>query len=199
MEEKLERKIAPCRWSSSRKEYGSPSRWRLDLTDKPGDHLPRQDVHPKNLTPKGFGRRGRQQPSGAMCLLRSRAITARSTRCPSPIIRLNQPEGPRTGRGGLLQVGASPSGYHGHRGDRTYDKYEHDYIVYPYDVLFVSAKAGGHRPPVKSGWTTCTPNCPVWTALATRAASSSWPTGWATLPLPYDHGVRQGYPEAIGR
>ena len=35
------------------------------------------------------------------------------------------------------------------RGDCTYDKYEHDYIVYPYDVLFVERKKREDNAPEK--------------------------------------------------
>ena len=35
------------------------------------------------------------------------------------------------------------------RGDCSYDKYEHDYIVYPYDVLFVERKKREDHAPVK--------------------------------------------------
>ena len=35
------------------------------------------------------------------------------------------------------------------RGDCSYDKYEHDYIVYPYDVLFVERKKREDTAPVK--------------------------------------------------
>ena len=35
------------------------------------------------------------------------------------------------------------------RGDCSYDKYEHDYIVYPYDVLFVERKKREDNAPEK--------------------------------------------------
>ena len=35
------------------------------------------------------------------------------------------------------------------RGDCSYDKYEHDYIVWPYDVLFVERKKREDNAPVK--------------------------------------------------
>ena len=35
------------------------------------------------------------------------------------------------------------------RGDCSYDKYEHDYIVYPYDVLIVERKKREDTAPVK--------------------------------------------------
>ena len=86
------------------------------------------------------------------------------------------------------------------RGDCSYDKYEHDYIVWPYDVLFVERKSGRTTPP-SSGWSCiCIPSCPAWTLSAIPAASSSWPTGWATRPSPsLTTASVRGYPRPCWR
>jgi len=67
------------------------------------------------------------------------------------------------------------------RGNYTYDKYEHDYVLLPYDVLQVErmprhddAPEGQKRVPSPAAWT----------ASAIPARSCAWPTAWATAPLP---------------
>ena len=82
------------------------------------------------------------------------------------------------------------------RGDCTYDKYEHDYIVYPYDVLFVERKKREDNAPEKRVELHLHTKLSSMDAFCDPGASSSWPTGWATLPLPSPTTVVcQGYPE----
>ena len=84
------------------------------------------------------------------------------------------------------------------RGDCTYDKYEHDYIVYPYDVLFVERKKREDNAPEKR----------VELHLHTKLSSMDAfcdPGGIVKLAHRMghpaiaitDHGVCQGYPEAM--
>ncbi len=84
------------------------------------------------------------------------------------------------------------------RGDCSYDKYEHDYIVYPYDVLIVERKKREDTAPVKR----------VELHLHTKLSSMDGfcdPGGIVKLAHRMghpaiaitDHGVCQGYPEAM--
>ena len=84
------------------------------------------------------------------------------------------------------------------RGDCSYDKYEHDYIVWPYDVLFVERKKREDNAPVKR----------VELHLHTKLSSMDAfcdPGGIVKLAHRMghpaiaitDHGVCQGYPEAM--
>ena len=84
------------------------------------------------------------------------------------------------------------------RGDCSYDKYEHDYIVYPYDVLIVERKKREDTAPEKR----------VELHLHTKLSSMDGfcdPGGIVKLAHRMghpaiaitDHGVCQGYPEAM--
>ena len=84
------------------------------------------------------------------------------------------------------------------KGDCSYDKYEHDYIVYPYDVLEVERKKREDTAPVKR----------VELHLHTKLSSMDGfcdPGGIVKLAHRMghpaiaitDHGVCQGYPEAM--
>ncbi len=113
--------------------------------------------------------------------------------------RLHQPEDPRAGREDCSKWENIPKGTTLLvRGDCTYDKYEHDYIVYPYDVLFVERKKREDTAPVKR----------VELHLHTKLSSMDAfcdPGGIVKLAHRMghpaiaitDHGVCQGYPEAM--
>ncbi|MBQ7859635.1 MAG: PolC-type DNA polymerase III [Faecalibacterium sp.] len=84
------------------------------------------------------------------------------------------------------------------RGDCTYDKYEHDYVVYPYDVLVVERAKRKDKAPEKR----------VELHLHTKLSSMDGfcdPAGIVKLAHSMghpavaitDHGVCQGYPEAM--
>ncbi len=96
-------------------------------------------------------------------------------------------------------MGVHPQGHDGRgAGDCSYDKYEHDYIVWPYDVLFVERKKREDNAPVKR----------VELHLHTKLSSMDAfcdPGGIVKLAHRMghpaiaitDHGVCQGYPEAM--
>ena len=72
------------------------------------------------------------------------------------------------------------------RGDYNYDKYEHDFVLYPTTSCRWSARPGRTLPPKgTAGWScTCTPSPAPWTASVIPARSSAWPTAWDTGPSP---------------
>lgn len=189
MEEKLERKIAPPVVKFEKKNTAPSIKVEgLNLTDKPVTIFHGKMFTPKNLTPlKDLG------GEGGKCMIWGdvfftevkgnyrKIYTVSITDYTGSInLKVRAQEGEDCskwegiGKGSTVIV----------RGDCSYDKYEHDYIVYPYDVLIVERKSG-RIPPRKSGWSCiCTPSFPVWTASVTPAASSSWRTAWGTPPLP---------------
>ena len=69
------------------------------------------------------------------------------------------------------------------RGNYTYDKYERDYVLLPYDVLQVERMPRRiPRPKGRNGLScTCIPNRARWTASATPARWCGWPTAWGTV------------------
>ena len=189
MEEKLERKIAPPVVKFEKKNTAPSIKVEgLDLTDKPVTIFHGKMFTPKNLTPlKDLGGEGGKcviwgdvfftEVKGNYRKIYTVSITDYTG---SINLKIRAQEGEDCSKWENIAKGTTLLV----RGDCTYDKYEHDYIVYPYDVLFVERKSG-RTTPRKSGWSfTCIPSCPAWMPSATRAASSSWPTGWATLPLP---------------
>ena len=189
MEEKLERKIAPPVVKFEKKNTAPSIKVEgLNLTDKPVTIFHGKMFTPKNLTPlKDLG------GEGGKCMIWGdvfftevkgnyrKIYTVSITDYTGSInLKVRAQEGEDCskwegiGKGSTVIV----------RGDCSYDKYEHDYIVYPYDVLIVERKSG-RIPPRKSGWSCiCIPSFPAWTASATPAASSSWRTAWDTPPLP---------------
>ena len=93
----------------------------LNLTDKPVTIFHGKMFTPKNLTPlKDLGGEGGKcmiwgdvfftEVKGNYRKIYTVSITG--------LYRLYQPEGPRTGRGGLLQVGGHQQGQHSHRAGR---------------------------------------------------------------------------------
>ena len=81
-----------------------------------------------------------------------------------------------------------------------YDKYEHDFIILPYDVLQVERQQRKTQPPTAKSASSCTciPSPAQWTASTTRAKLSAWlhRMGHRAIAIT-DHGVCQGYPEAM--
>lgn len=189
MEEKLERKIAPPVVKFEKKNTAPSIKVDgLDLTDKPVTIFHGKMFTPKNLTPlKDLGGEGGKctiwgdvffsEVKGNFRKIYTVSITDYQG---SINLKIRAQEGEdcskweSLGKGTTLIV----------RGDCSYDKYEHDYIVYPYDVLIVERKSG-RIPHRSSVWSCiCTPSFPAWTASVIPAASSSWPTAWDIRPLP---------------
>lgn len=189
MEEKLERKIAPPVVKFEKKNTAPSIKVEgLDLTDKPVTIFHGKMFTPKNLTPlKDLGGEGGKcmiwgdvfftEVKGSFRKIYTVSITDYTG---SINLKIRAQEGEDCSKWESIPKGTTVVV----RGDCSYDKYEHDYIVWPYDVLFVERKSGRTTPP-SSGWSCiCIPSCPAWTPSATPAASSSWPTGWATRPSP---------------
>ena len=203
MEEKLERKDRPAGGQVREKEYRSVHQGGGAGPDRQaGDHLPRQNVHPKNLTPlKDPGRRGRQVHHLGRCVLYrgqgqlSQDHTVSITDYTGSInLKIRAQEGEDCSKWESIGKGTTVIV----RGDCSYDKYEHDYIVYPYDVLFVERKKREDTAPVKR----------VELHLHTKLSSMDGfcdPGGIVRLAHRMghpaiaitDHGVCQGYPEAM--
>ncbi len=189
MEEKLERKIAPPVVKFEKKNTAPSIKVEgLDLTDKPVTIFHGKMFTPKNLTPlKDLGGEGGKcmiwgdvfftEVKGNFRKIYTVSITDYTG---SINLKIRAQEGEDCSKWEAIPKGTTVVV----RGDCSYDKYEHDYIVWPYDVLFVERKKREDNAP-SSGWSCiCIPSCPAWTPSATPAASSSWPTGWATRPLP---------------
>ena len=189
MEEKLERKIAPPVVKFERKNTAPSIKVEgLDLTDKPVTIFHGKMFSPKNLTPlKDLGGEGGKcmiwgdvfftEVKGSFRKIYTVSITDYTG---SINLKIRAQEGEDCSKWESIPKGTTVVV----RGDCSYDKYEHDYIVWPYDVLFVERKSGRTMLP-SSGWSCiCIPSCPAWTPSATPAASSSWPIGWATRPSP---------------
>ena len=64
------------------------------------------------------------------------------------------------------------------RGNYMYDKYEHDFVILPYDVLQVERQQRQDTAPDGESASSCTciPSPAQWTASTTRAKLSAWPT-----------------------
>ncbi|MBP6288956.1 MAG: PolC-type DNA polymerase III, partial [Faecalibacterium sp.] len=154
MEEKLERKIAPPVVKFEKKNTAPSIKVEgLDLTDKPVTIFHGKMFTPKNLTPlKDLGGEGGKctiwgdvffsEVKGNYRKIYTVSITDYQG---SINLKIRAQEGEdcskweSLGKGTTLIV----------RGDCSYDKYEHDYIVYPYDVLIVERKKREDTAPVK--------------------------------------------------
>ena len=203
MEEKLERKIAPPVVKFEKKNTAPSIKVEgLNLTDKPVTIFHGKMFTPKNLTPlKDLG------GEGGKCMIWGdvfftevkgnyrKIYTVSITDYTGSInLKVRAQEGEDCskwegiGKGSTVIV----------RGDCSYDKYEHDYIVYPYDVLIVERKKREDTAPEKR----------VELHLHTKLSSMDGfcdPGGIVKLAHRMghpaiaitDHGVCQGYPEAM--
>ena len=154
MEEKLERKIAPPVVKFEKKNTAPSIKVEgLNLTDKPVTIFHGKMFTPKNLTPlKDLG------GEGGKCMIWGdvfftevkgnyrKIYTVSITDYTGSInLKVRAQEGEDCskwegiGKGSTVIV----------RGDCSYDKYEHDYIVYPYDVLIVERKKREDTAPEK--------------------------------------------------
>ena len=203
MEEKLERKIAPPVVKFEKKNTAPSIKVDgLDLTDKPVTIFHGKMFTPKNLTPlKDLG------GEGGKCMIWGdvfftevkgnyrKIYTVSITDYTGSInLKIRAQEGEDCSKWESISKGTTVIV----RGDCSYDKYEHDYIVYPYDVLFVERKKREDHAPVKR----------VELHLHTKLSSMDAfcdPGGIVRLAHRMghpaiaitDHGVCQGYPEAM--
>ena len=154
MEEKLERKIAPPVVKFEKKNTAPSIKVDgLDLTDKPVTIFHGKMFTPKNLTPlKDLG------GEGGKCMIWGdvfftevkgnyrKIYTVSITDYTGSInLKIRAQEGEDCSKWENIAKGTTLLV----RGDCTYDKYEHDYIVYPYDVLFVERKKREDNAPEK--------------------------------------------------
>ena len=203
MEEKLERKIAPPVVKFEKKNTAPSIKVDgLDLTDKPVTIFHGKMFTPKNLTPlKDLGGEGGKctiwgdvffsEVKGNFRKIYTVSITDYQG---SINLKIRAQEGEDCSKWETLGKGTTLIV----RGDCSYDKYEHDYIVYPYDVLIVERKKREDTAPVKR----------VELHLHTKLSSMDGfcdPGGIVKLAHRMghpavaitDHGVCQGYPEAM--
>ena len=203
MEEKLERKIAPPVVKFEKKNTAPSIKVEgLDLTDKPVTIFHGKMFTPKNLTPlKDLGGEGGKctiwgdvfftEVKGNYRKIYTVSITDYTG---SINLKIRAQEGEDCSKWESIGKGTTVIV----RGDCSYDKYEHDYIVYPYDVLFVERKKREDSAPVKR----------VELHLHTKLSSMDGfcdPGGIVRLAHRMghpaiaitDHGVCQGYPEAM--
>ena len=154
MEEKLERKIAPPVVKFEKKNTAPSIKVEgLDLTDKPVTIFHGKMFTPKNLTPlKDLGGEGGKcviwgdvfftEVKGNYRKIYTVSITDYTG---SINLKIRAQEGEDCSKWENIAKGTTLLV----RGDCTYDKYEHDYIVYPYDVLFVERKKREDKAPEK--------------------------------------------------
>ena len=154
MEEKLERKIAPPVVKFEKKNTAPSIKVDgLDLTDKPVTIFHGKMFTPKNLTPlKDLGGEGGKctiwgdvffsEVKGNFRKIYTVSITDYQG---SINLKIRAQEGEDCSKWENIAKGTTLLV----RGDCTYDKYEHDYIVYPYDVLFVERKKREDNAPEK--------------------------------------------------
>ena len=203
MEEKLERKIAPPVVKFEKKNTAPSIKVEgLDLTDKPVTIFHGKMFAPKNLTPlKDLGGEGGKcmiwgdvfftEVKGSFRKIYTVSITDYTG---SINLKIRAQEGEDCSKWESIPKGTTVVV----RGDCSYDKYEHDYIVWPYDVLFVERKKREDNAPVKR----------VELHLHTKLSSMDAfcdPGGIVKLAHRMghpaiaitDHGVCQGYPEAM--
>ena len=186
MEEKLERKAAPPVVRFEKKNTTPPIKVEgLSLEDKPATLFHGKQFTPKNLTPlKDLG------GEGGKCMIWGDVFFTEVKGNYRKIytVSITDYTGSNIPKGSTLLV----------RGDCSYDKYEHDYIVYPYDVLVVERKKREDHAPAKR----------VELHLHTKLSSMDGfcdPGGIVKLAHRMghpavaitDHGVCQGYPEAM--
>ena len=201
--QKLERKAAPpvVRFEA-RSELPPIQVEGLELTSKPVKLFHGKNFTPKNLTPlKDLGGEGGKctiwgdvfftEVKGNFRKIYTVSITDYQG---SINLKIRAQEGEDCSKWEGLKKGTTLI----IRGDCSYDKYEHDYIVYPYDVLQVERRRREDHAPEKR----------VELHLHTKLSSMDGfcdPGGIVRLAHQMghpaiaitDHGVCQGYPEAM--
>ena len=174
----------------------------LDLTDKPATVFHGKPFKPKDLTPlKDLGGEGGKcmiwgdvffsEVKGNFRKIYTVSITDYTG---SINLKVRAQDGEDCSKWESIKNGTTVLV----RGDCTYDKYEHDYVVYPYDVLFAERRKRQDKAPEKR----------VELHLHTKLSSMDGfcdPGGIVRLAHDMghpavaitDHGVCQGYPEAM--
>ena len=203
LEKKLEEKAAPPVIQFEAKRTAPPLQVEgLDLTDKPVQIFHGKMFKPKDLTPlKDLGGEGGKcmiwgdvfatEVKGNFRKIYSVSITDYTG---SINLKIRAQEGEDCSKWEGLKNGTTLLV----RGDCAYDKYEHDYIVYPYDVLIVERRRREDHAPEKR----------VELHLHTKLSALDGfcdPGGIVRLAHKMghpaiaitDHGVCQGYPEAM--
>ncbi len=201
--EKLERKSAPPAISFEAKHTAPAIHVDgLDLLDKPVTVFHGKMFKPKNLTPlKDLGGEGGKcmiwgdvfftEVKGSFRKIYTVSITDYAG---SINLKIRAQEGEDCSKWEGLKKGTTLLV----RGDCAFDKYEHDYIVYPYDVMIVERRHREDNAPEKR----------VELHLHTKLSSMDAfcdPGGIVRLAHKMghpaiaitDHGVCQGYPEAM--
>ena len=203
LEKKLEEKAAPPVVQFEAKRTGPTIQVEgLDLTDKPVQIFHGKMFKPKDLTPlKNLGGEGGKcmiwgdvfatEVKGSFRKMYSVSITDYTG---SINLKVRAQEGEDCSKWEGIKNGTTLLV----RGDCAYDKYEHDYIVYPYDVLIVERRHREDHAPQKR----------VELHLHTKLSALDGfcdPGGIVKLAHKMghpaiaitDHGVCQGYPEAM--
>ena len=203
LEKKLEEKAAPPVIQFEAKRTAPPIQVEgLDLTDKPVQIFHGKTFKPKDLVPlKDLGGEGGKcmiwgdvfatEVKGSFRKIYSVSITDYTG---SICLKVRAQEGEDCSKWEGLKNGTTLLV----RGDCSYDKYEHDYIVYPYDVMIVERRRREDHAPEKR----------VELHLHTKLSALDGfcdPGGIVRLAHKMghraiaitDHGVCQGYPEAM--
>ena len=203
LEKKLEEKAAPPVVQFEAKKTGPSIQVEgVDLTDKPVQIFHGKMFKPKDLTPlKDLGGEGGKcmiwgdvfatEVKGSFRKIYSVSITDYTG---SINLKVRAQEGEDCSKWEGIKNGTTLLV----RGDCAYDKYEHDYIVYPYDVLIVERRHREDHAPEKR----------VELHLHTKLSALDGfcdPGGIVKLAHKMghpaiaitDHGVCQGYPEAM--
>jgi DNA polymerase-3 subunit alpha (Gram-positive type) len=202
-EQRLEEKTAAPAVSFEKKNTGPALHVDgLDLTDKPVTIFHGKMFKPHDLTPlRELGGEGGKcmiwgdvfacETKGNFRKIYTVSITDYAG---SVNLKVRAQEGEDASKWETIPVGTTLLV----RGDCSYDKYEHDYVVFPYDVLFVERKKRMDDAPVKrvelhlhtklsSMDAFCDPGGIVRTAHR---------MGHPAIAIT-DHGVCQGFPEAM--
>ena len=189
LEKKLEEKAAPPVIQFEAKRTAPPLQVEgLDLTDKPVQIFHGKMFKPKDLTPlKDLGGEGGKcmiwgdvfatEVKGSFRKIYSVSITDYTG---SINLKIRAQEGEDCSKWEGLKNGATLLV----RGDCAYDKYEHDYIIYPYDVLIVERRRREDHAPEKRVELHLHTKLSALDGFCDPGASSGWPTRWGTPPSP---------------
>ena len=199
---RMERKMAPVKFTPSPAEGPRISIAGLALEDKPAVLFAGRFFQPSEITPlNDLGDGGKITVWGEVFASeekgnfnKSRTISITDYRGSINLKVMNRDDEEQYNRWGQIKNGETLVV----RGNCTYDKYEHDFVIYPYDVLKVERKKRTDTQPEK--------RCEL--HLHTKLSSMDGfcdPGGIVRLAHKMghraiaitDHGVCQGYPEAM--
>ncbi len=153
MKEKLERKIAPPVVKFEKRTLPPPSRWRASTSRTSPSPSSTARCSPRKTSPlKDLGGEGGKcmiwgdvfftEVKGNFRKIYTVSITDYTG---SINLKIRAQEGEDCSKWEYIPKGTTVVV----RGDCSYDKYEHDYIVWPYDVLFVERKKREDHAPAK--------------------------------------------------